>query len=364
MLSQGEFSSFGMQFLETIEFEGMSGGIAWLSVPDKFRETWLNSHYGDLLRKAFSTVLGSAFEDYKVRLRAVSAPVPEMKFPNPVPAVVKQAAKQAAQVKRVKKKATLGSPMYAGYTFENFVEGSCNSLALKACLTVVEKPGDLPMNPLLVYGASGLGKTHLLQAVAARLTAKNPEMRVVYRQAYDFLRDTMSIVEASVAKEWAKRDELKEKFRQLYSECDLLLIDDIQLLKSGVYSQEILAKMINSLRNSGKQVILSCDRHPASFKKLAAGEKPSRDASVPQLTSVLLNHLENCVAVGRARLEYAYGRHPHEIRTPAVRKRRPRRNLQVPFHTSARQLPPHRRRAQLARCNAQPERCGIEPAQH
>ena len=298
MLSQGEFSSFGMLFLETIEFEGMSGGIAWLSVPDKFRETWLNSHYGDLLRKAFSSVLGSAFEDYKVRLRAVSEPVPEMKFPSPVPAVVKQAAKQAAQVKRVKKKAVLGSPMYAGYTFENFVEGSCNSLALKACLTVVENPGDLPMNPLLVYGASGLGKTHLLQAVAARLLAKNPEMRVVYRQAYDFLRDTMSIVEASVAKQWAKRDELKEKFRQLYSECDLLLIDDIQLLKSGVYSQEILAKMINSLRNSGKQVILSCDRHPASFKKLAAGEKPSRDASVPQLTSVLLNHLENCVAVG------------------------------------------------------------------
>ena len=81
-----------------------------------------------------------------------------MKLSNPAPAVVKEAAKQVAQVKRVKKRQLLGSPMYANYTFENFVEGSCNSLAYKACVSVVENPGDRAMNPLLIYGASGLGK--------------------------------------------------------------------------------------------------------------------------------------------------------------------------------------------------------------
>ena len=297
-MSRGEFSAFGMQFLETISFEGMTDGIAWLSAPDKFRETWLDSHYGELLREAFASVVGSAFVDYRVRLRELSEPVPEMKLSNPAPAVVKEAAKQVAQVKRVKKRQLLGSPMYANYTFENFVEGSCNSLAYKACVSVVENPGDRAMNPLLIYGASGLGKTHLLHAVAAKLRSERPELRIVYRQAYDFLRDTMSIIEAGQAKQWEKQTECKEKFRQLYSECDVLLIDDIQLLKSGVYSQKILAKMINNLRNDGKQVILSCDRHPASFKKLAEGEKPSRDATVPQLTSVLLKYLEDCVAVG------------------------------------------------------------------
>lgn len=298
MMSKGEFNAFGMQFFETIEFEGMNDGIAWLSVPDKFRETWLNSHYGELLREAFASVVGSSFVDYRVRLREMSAPVPEMKLSNSAPDVVKQAVRQAAQVKRTKKKAVLGSPVYAKYTFENFVQGSCNSLAYKACISVVEKPGDRAMNPLLVYGASGLGKTHLLHAVAAKLRSERPELRVVYRQAYDFVRDTMSIIEAGQAKQWDKQAQCKENFRQLYSECDVLLVDDIQLLKSTVYSQKILAKMINGLRNDGKQVILSCDRHPASFKKLAEGEKPSKDATIPQLTSVLLKYLEDCVAVG------------------------------------------------------------------
>ena len=297
-MSKGEFNAFGMQFFETIEFEGMNDGIAWLSVPDKFRETWLNSHYGELLREAFASVVGSSFVDYRVRLREMSAPVPEMKLSNSAPDVVKQAVRQAAQVKRTKKKAVLGSPVYAKYTFENFVQGSCNSLAYKACISVVEKPGDRAMNPLLVYGASGLGKTHLLHAVAAKLRSERPELRVVYRQAYDFVRDTMSIIEAGQAKQWDKQAQCKENFRQLYSECDVLLVDDIQLLKSTVYSQKILAKMINGLRNDGKQVILSCDRHPASFKKLAEGEKPSKDATIPQLTSVLLKYLEDCVAVG------------------------------------------------------------------
>ena len=298
MMSKGEFNAFGMQFFETIEFEGMNDGIAWLSVPDKFRETWLNSHYVELLREAFASVVGSSFVDYRVRLREVSEPVPEMKLSNSAPDVVKQAVRQAAQVKRTKKKAVLGSPVYAKYTFENFVQGSCNSLAYKACISVVEKPGDRAMNPLLVYGASGLGKTHLLHAVAAKLRSERPELRVVYRQAYDFVRDTMSIIEAGQAKQWDKQAQCKENFRQLYSECDVLLVDDIQLLKSTVYSQKILAKMINGLRNDGKQVILSCDRHPASFKKLAEGEKPSKDATIPQLTSVLLKYLEDCVAVG------------------------------------------------------------------
>ena len=297
-MSKGEFNAFGMQFFETIEFEGMNDGIAWLSVPDKFRETWLNSHYGELLREAFASVVGSSFVDYRVRLREMSAPVPEMKLSNSAPDVVKQAVRQAAQVKRTKKKAVLCSPVYAKYTFENFVQGSCNSLAYKACISVVEKPGDRAMNPLLVYGASGLGKTHLLHAVAAKLRSERPELRVVYRQAYDFVRDTMSIIEAGQAKQWDKQAQCKENFRQLYSECDVLLVDDIQLLKSTVYSQKILAKMINGLRNDGKQVILSCDRHPASFKKLAEGEKPSKDATIPQLTSVLLKYLEDCVAVG------------------------------------------------------------------
>ena len=291
---RAQCSDFGIVFLDSVNFEGMEGGIACLSVPDKFRATWLDSHFGAILRKAFANVMGSSFVDYRVRVCAVSPAVPEMKLAPAMPPVVQQAVKP----KRAKKNRVLGSPLYARYTFESFVEGACNSIALRACLAVAANPGDKGMNPLLVYGASGLGKTHLLQAVAARLLAERPEMKIVYRQAYDFLRDSVSVVEAAKAKDWNRRDELLEKYRQLYTECDVLLVDDIQLLKNAVRSQEALAKLINTMRNEGKQVILSCDRHPASFKKLAVGETPSRDVNVQQLTGVLLNHLENCVAVG------------------------------------------------------------------
>ena len=101
------------------------------------------------------------------------------------------------------------------------------------------------------------------------------EFRVVYRQAYDFLRDTVSVFEAAKAKNWELRDKLAERFQQLYSKCDVLVIDDIQLLKKSVYCQEFLAKTINKMRNEGKLVLLSSDRKPASFKRLAEGARPS-----------------------------------------------------------------------------------------
>jgi len=288
-------NDFGMAVLDAVNFEGFEGGYVNLSVPDKFRETWLNSHYGSLLREAFSSILGDSFVDYRTVLREVSTPVPEMKLSAPVPP---PAVRKPVAPARPRKGRVLGTALYARYTFENFVEGASNSIAYKACLNVVANPGDKGMNPLLIYGASGLGKTHLLQAIAAQMVKDRPGIRVVYRPAYDFIRDTVSIVEAASQKQWSKRDELMKKYHEYYVECDVLLIDDIQLLKKGVHSQKMLAKIINALRNSGKQVVLSCDRNPASFRKLAEGEKPSDDSSVAQLTSVLLNHLENCVAVG------------------------------------------------------------------
>jgi chromosomal replication initiator protein len=292
---RSQCNDFGMAILDAVGFEGIDDGIAYLTVPDQFRETWLNSHYGELLRKAFASVVGSSFVDYRVRQIAQSAAVPEMKLSAPAvaPAVVKQAEATA----RTRKKSCRIPKLYANYTFENFVEGDCNNTALKACLSVVDHPGDMAMNPLLVYGATGLGKTHLLHAVAARLCARNSSLKVVYRQAYDFLRDTMDIVRASSKKNWTLANELKERFQGMYIDCDVLLLDDIQLLKSSVYCQDHLAKLINTLRHEGKQIILSCDRHPGSFRKLMPGEKPTDDQT-PQFTSILLNHLESCVAVG------------------------------------------------------------------
>lgn len=291
--ARAECNDFGMAILDAVGYEGFFDGYAHLTVPDKFRETWLNSHYGDLLRKSFAKVLGSEFKDYRIRLLAPSEPVPEIKLSANVPPV-------SRPVKAVQKKVRPRLSLYSQYTFENFIEGDCNTTALRACMAVVENPGDMGMNPLLVYGDSGLGKTHLLQAIAAELYVSRPELKIEYRQAYDFLRDFTAIGDALQAGEKSRAEELKQQFVERYTECDVLLIDDIQLLKKGVKTQERLALLIKQLRSEGKQVVLSCDRHPSSFKPLPAGVRPAADSCIPQLSVNLLSHLENCVAVGLA----------------------------------------------------------------
>ena len=289
---RAECNDFGMAIFDAVGYEGFVDGYACLTVPDTFRETWLNSHYGTLLRKVFTKVLGPEFKDYKIRLLAPSESVPEIKLA-PIPRKVARVTPPAPK-KVLRRKISL----YKNYTFETFVEGECNSTALRACETVVENPGDKGMNPLLVYGASGLGKTHLLQAIAARLQDTRPDFKIVYRAAYDFLRDCVSMAEASFAGDRALYAEREQKFKENYADSDVLLVDDIQLLEKAPKSQERLALLVKMLRSRGKQVVLSCDRHPSAFKKLAAGETPSRDAKIPQLSANLLAHLENCVAVG------------------------------------------------------------------
>ncbi len=286
---RSQCNDFGLAILDAVGYEGFFDGYACLTVPDTFRETWLNSHYGELLRKAFAQVLGSEFVDYKVRLLTPSERTPEKPVEIHVaPKVVRSQAKKV-----VRKKLSL----YANYTFETFVEGQCNAMALRACEDVVEHPGE-KSNPLLVYGATGLGKTHLLHAMAAKLQATRPEFKIVYRQAYDFLRDCVSMGEASKAGEWERLQEIREQFKARYVDCDVLLIDDIQLLEKAAKSQERLAILVKLLRSQGKQVVLSCDRNPSSFKKLMPGEQYNRDSKIPQLSANLLSHLDNCVAVG------------------------------------------------------------------
>ena len=269
----------------------LEGNLFTIGVADSYSAEYYSSLYAEPLRVAL--VKAGAPMDIKVQFKVTESAEKAAQMKQSL----EQQRKVLGDTQSILKKFDSTVPLNANYTFENFVEGDCNNTALKACLSVVEHPGDMAMNPLLVYGATGLGKTHLLHAVASRLCSRDPSIKVVYRQAYDFLRDTMDIVRAASKKNWNLVNELKERFQGMYVDCDVLLLDDIQLLKSSVYCQDHLAKLINTLRHEGKQIILSCDRHPGSFRKLMPGEKPSDDQT-PQFTSILLNHLESCVAVG------------------------------------------------------------------
>lgn len=288
---------FGLTILDAVGFEGMCDGYALLTVPDELRENWVNTHYGSILRKSFASVFGSEFVDYKIRQVAPVAPVPEMKLSAPavpaLPPIIRGERTKARAKARPRLK------LYADYTFENFIEGDCNSTALKACTSVAENPGDPALNPLFVYGNSGLGKTHLLQSIASRMQKCKRDANVVYCHAYDFLRDATAMAKALKLRTGNVR-ELAMAFREKYENCDILLVDDVQLLEKGYATQERLASLIRHLRAAGKQVVLSCDRHPSCFSR-GEGEadfKAKAKAGVPSISSNLLAPLESCVAVG------------------------------------------------------------------
>lgn len=288
---------FGLTIFDEVGFEGVVDGYASLTVPNELCESWVNTHYGSILRKAFSSVYGSQFKDFRIKMVAPSQSIPEMKLTTPkaplipVPARPKAAAPRASRRPKLK--------LYPSFTFDNFVEGECNSIALKACRTVSENPGNPDLNPLFVYGASGLGKTHLLQSIAVNIQKNNPSVRVLYCDAFEFLRDSTAMAKALKLRTGNVR-ELAQAYQDKYEDCDVLLLDDVQLLEKGLVSQERLAILIRELRAHGKQVVLSCDRHPSTFTGVDSKTEVDANtkAGIPSISAKLLAPLQSCVAVG------------------------------------------------------------------
>ncbi|MBP6596653.1 MAG: chromosomal replication initiator protein DnaA [Arenimonas sp.] len=143
------------------------------------------------------------------------------------------------------------------YTFENFVEGRSNQLGRAAALQVAQNPGRA-YNPLLLYGGSGLGKTHLMYAAGNLMRANNPGMRVLYLRSEQFFTAMMkSLQEKSM-------DQFKRQFQQV----DALLIDDIQFFAGKNTTQEEFFHTFNALFDGKQQIILTCDRYPREVENL------------------------------------------------------------------------------------------------
>jgi len=143
------------------------------------------------------------------------------------------------------------------YTFDTFVTGPCNRLASAACLAVVEKPGRA-YNPLFIHGAAGLGKTHLLQATCKALLEKHNGIKISFLSCETFINHLIKAIESGKIHE----------FRYRYRFTDVLVIDDIQFLSNHDQTQEEFFHTFNTLYQSHKQIILSCDRSPSEIPHL------------------------------------------------------------------------------------------------
>ena len=150
------------------------------------------------------------------------------------------------------------TPLFPEYTFDNLVLGSANQVAALASRQIAEKIGKSPYNPFIIYGESGLGKTHLMQAAGHLALKKNPSSKVIYVPLMDFVRNITTSL----------RHNTIENVKLFYQSADLLLVDDIHLIAGKDKSQEEFFHIFNFLFSTKKQIIFTCDQPPKNIKDL------------------------------------------------------------------------------------------------
>jgi len=220
-----------------------------LSVPDSFSYTYV-IQWQNLIVNTFSIVCSRTYE---VRMAVKdSQEIMEALRRQTSPTSSDASSAYPEEIHRT------AAQMNPQYTFEAFVVGSGNRFAHAACVAVAEKLGGRNYNPLFLYGGSGLGKTHLMHAIGNYVTVKHPEKKVVYVQCEQFVNEFISAI-----KEISYDD-----FREKYRNADLLLIDDIQFIEGKEQMQIEFFHTFNALHESGKHIVMTCDKPPQSLASL------------------------------------------------------------------------------------------------
>lgn len=147
------------------------------------------------------------------------------------------------------------------YRFDNFVEGRSNQLAKHTAMQVARNPGSTQYNPLMLYGGTGLGKTHILHALGNTLMADNPQAKVLYVRSEDFVSGMMKALRGE------NNTQAMDQFKILYRGLDCLLIDDIQFFAGKERSQEEFFHTFNTLYDSRQQIVMTCDRFPKELER-------------------------------------------------------------------------------------------------
>jgi chromosomal replication initiator protein len=221
-----------------------------VGVPNEFTREWIEGHFLDLIRAAVRDVGGQGL---RVRFHVTEAPVAQ-----PAPVAAGQPVPSAVRPLPVE---PLTKTELAGinpkYTFDSFVIGSSNRFAHAAALAVAEAPAQA-YNPLFIYGHTGLGKTHLLHAVANFVTDHGGGLTCRYVTSETFMNDFINSL----------RDKRIEGFKQRYRTYDVLLIDDVQFFEHKERIQEEFFHTFNTLYEQGRQIVMSSDRPPREISTL------------------------------------------------------------------------------------------------
>lgn len=183
------------------------------------------------------------------------------------------------------------------YTFDNYIVGNSNRYALAAAKAVVDAAPEKSYSPLFIYGASGLGKTHILHAIANAIKEKNPKLNVLYATCEKFTNDLINTIRQGKA----YSDDVNEKFRRRYRSVDVLLIDDVQFLAKKQSTQEEFFHTFNEIDSQGKPIILSSDCPPKEIELLT--ERLQTRFSGGLMAQIIEPDLETKIAILQSKAE-------------------------------------------------------------
>ncbi|HZG35775.1 MAG TPA: chromosomal replication initiator protein DnaA [Gaiellaceae bacterium] len=250
-----------------------------IAVPNDFTREWIEGHFLGLIGAAVKDATGN---ERRIRLTVVdTAPPLEPVRPGRADGVVEPAPAPVG---------TPGGTMSQKYTFDLFVIGSSNRFAHAAALAVAEAPAQA-YNPLFIYGGTGLGKTHLLQAVGQYVGEHGSGLTARYVTSETFMNDFINSL----------RDKRIEGFKQRYRTYDVLLVDDVQFFEGKERIQEEFFHTFNSLYESGSQIVISSDRPP---KEIATLEERLRSRfEWGLITDIQPPDLETRIAILRKRVK-------------------------------------------------------------
>ncbi|MCD9047217.1 MULTISPECIES: chromosomal replication initiator protein DnaA [unclassified Luteimonas] len=216
-----------------------------LYAPNAFVRDEVRSRYLARIRELLAHFAGNG--EVSLEIGSLPRAAPETMADTPISVVPPQAPSEP-----------FAGNLDSHYTFENFVEGRSNQLGRAAALQAAQKPGDRAHNPLLLYGSTGLGKTHLMFAAGNAMRAANPSMRVLYLRSEQFFSAMMK----------ALQEKAMEGFKRQFQRVDALLIDDIQFFAGKDRTQEEFFHTFNALFDSRQQIIMTCDRFPREVEGL------------------------------------------------------------------------------------------------
>ena len=264
------------QWFSGVQFDSFTDGVLSLRARDEFVRQWVGDYFlptiGDWLeghtglsvqvRWSIDGALDQPVADRPssfapVRPRAISVRPGASEVPSS-PSLRAEGSPQAAAHHRVFAVAPPIEGLNAKNTFANFVVGPSNQLAHAASMAAAGV-GGRRHNPLFIYGGTGLGKTHLIHALAYRVREERPETRIVYISAERFVNEFVQ----------ALTDQRMHEFRGRYREkCDLLLVDDIHFLAGKTQTQEEFFHAFNALHQGGKQIVVTSDKYPQQLDKM------------------------------------------------------------------------------------------------